>query len=397
MALEPGVKALGNELRVQATDWFGANPFLALALVLAVLVLLLGAWYAYRRYFRSTGKSFHRLLARQDSISILLHPNPDPDAMAAGLGVAYMAELSDTEVTIQFPGEIRHQENRAFRTILDLDLEVIESAEELESDDVVLVDHNEPRGFRNAGRVSPLAVVDHHPGHGTGTHFTDVRPGYGSCATIITEYLQSIGVEPARPDRETEEEKLLPTRVATGLLYGILSDTAHLTKGCSDAEFAAASFLYRGVDEEMLDRIANPQVDAEVLDVKAKAIDRREVKGPYAVSDIGEVSNVDAIPQAADELLKLEGVTAVVVGGTKDETLHLSGRSRDDRVHMGKALERAVEDIPQSGGGGHARMGGAQISMPHMNGLGPGSGISVEEFYERLFRAMAGEELPQSA
>ncbi|MFB6094873.1 MAG: bifunctional oligoribonuclease/PAP phosphatase NrnA, partial [Halodesulfurarchaeum sp.] len=206
--------------------------------------------------------------------------------------------------------------------------------------------------------------------------------------------LDEVGLEPVPPEHDAEEyDAAIPTSVTTGMLYGILADTNHLTKGCTDAEFDAAAFLYPGVDQELLDRIANPQVDAEVLDVQSQAIQEREVDGPFAVSFVGEVSNVDSIPQAADELLRLEGVTAVVVGGRKSGTLHLSGRSRDDRVHMGRALERAVEDIPQSGAGGHARMGGGQISLAHMEGLGPGTGVSLEEFTERLFRSMGGEEL----
>jgi nanoRNase/pAp phosphatase (c-di-AMP/oligoRNAs hydrolase) len=176
--------------------------------------------------------------------------------------------------------------------------------------------------------------------------------------------------------------------VATGLLHGIQSDTKSLTKGCSTLEFDAAAYLYPGVDQDQLDRIANPEVDAEVLDTKATAIRARDVRNAFAVSDVGSVSNVDAIPQAADELLRLEGVTAVVVLGDDGETIHLSGRSRDDRVHMGKALRAVVEDVPMAGAGGHARMGGGQLSVDHMEGLGPGDGLDREQLHDRLFDAM---------
>jgi hypothetical protein len=64
---------------------------------------------------------------------------------------------------------------------------------------------------------------------------------------------------------------------------------------------------------------------------------------------------------------------------------------------MGKALERAVDGIPQSGAGGHARMGGGQVELEYMEGLGPGSGLSIDEFEERLFRSLAGEEVKQVA
>jgi nanoRNase/pAp phosphatase (c-di-AMP/oligoRNAs hydrolase) len=258
---------------------------------------------------------------------------------------------------------------------------------------MVLVDHNEPRGFSGASSVTPRAVVDHHPGDGTGTAFTDVRPECGSCASIFAEYFSDLGFEPLGPEAELEttEERYLPSTVATGLLYGIQSDTKQLTKGCSEAEFTASSFLYEGGDEDCLDRIANPQVDAEVLDVKAEAIVKRQVQNAFAVSDVGDVSNVDAIPQAADELTRLEGVTAVVVMGEKDGTLHLSGRSRDDRVHMGKTLRGVVDEIPMASAGGHARMGGGQLSVEHMEGIGPSEGLDRGEFADRLFEAMAGE------
>jgi nanoRNase/pAp phosphatase (c-di-AMP/oligoRNAs hydrolase) len=376
-----------------AASALAADRPLVVAGVAVVLVVLLAVGaVALRRYLRPTGERFADLVGGFEEVTVLMHPNPDPDAMSCALAVKHLAESGDTEATLQYPGQIRHQENRAFETVLDASFERIDSASDLDDGEVVLVDHNEPRGFSGAERVDPVAVVDHHPGGGEGREFTDVRTDNGSCASIFAEYFRETDWEPADPEEngEAEEGELSPA-VATGLLYGIQSDTNQLTKGCSPAEFDAARYLYPGVDEDHLDRIANPEVDAEVLDVKATAITEREVRNAFAVSDVGTVSNVDAIPQAADELLRLEGVTAVVVLGDKDGQIHLSGRSRDDRVHMGKALSAVVEDVPMGGAGGHARMGGGQLSIEHMNGLGPGDGLTREQFHERLFEAMSGE------
>lgn len=367
-----------------------AVAFVGLIVLLAGLRWLVG-------YLRSTpAENLRDTLAAHDQLSVLMHPNPDPDAMSSALAVSRLAETVDTETKLQYPGQIRHQENRAFETVLDVDFDRIDGAEELDSDGVVLVDHNQARGFPGAEGVDPVAVVDHHPGDGEGITFTDVRTGHGACATIFAEYFETLGWDPQDPDAEEngngdESEDGLPALLATGLLYGIQSDTKHLTKGCSSAEFRAAEYLYEGIDEDRLDRIANPQVDAEVLDVKARAITNRQVRNAFAVSDVGEVSNVDAIPQAADELMKLEGVTAVVVLGEKEGTLHLSGRSRDDRVHMGKALDGVVDDIPMATAGGHARMGGGQLSIDHMEGIGPSEGVERGAFTDRLFDAMAGD------
>jgi nanoRNase/pAp phosphatase (c-di-AMP/oligoRNAs hydrolase) len=365
------------------------DPPLVAVVVVALVALGVVAWLV-TRLRRPEGAKLERLLAARDEVAVLMHPNPDPDAMASAMAVRTLAESVDTDATMHYTGQIRHQENRAFETVLDLNFDRVDDASELPSRDVVLVDHNTPRGFSGADGVDPVAVVDHHPGEGSGSAFTDVRTDAGACATICAEYFEDLGWEPVDPDDEAGAEQL-PTDLATGLIYGIQSDTKSLTKGCSAAEFGAASYLYEGVDEDMLDRIANPEIDAEVLEVKARAITNREVRKAIGFANVGQVDNADAIPQAADELLRLEGVTAVVVAGEKDGTVHLSGRSRDDRVHMGKTLRAAVEDIPMAEAGGHARMGGGQISLDHMEGLGPSTGTTMPELTDRLFDAMSGD------
>jgi nanoRNase/pAp phosphatase (c-di-AMP/oligoRNAs hydrolase) len=377
-----------------AESFVRTYPEIAVAVALGVAALVAGG-YAILRFKRPMGTRFLEALASRDEVVVLMHPNPDPDAMAAAIGVACLARQVDTDATLQYTGQIRHQENRAFRTVLDLDMDAIEHVSELTAEAVVLVDHNEPRGFAGSEGILPFAVVDHHPGDGTGEAFTDVRTSYGSCSSIVAEYFRDIGATPVPPDMHASEvgaEYTLPSMVSTGLLYGILTDTNRLTAGCSAPDFSAASYLYPGVDEDRLNRIANPEVSKEVLEAKARAIAGRQVQGPFLVSDIGALSNLDAIPQAADELIKMEGVTAAVIVGEKNGNIYLSGRSRDDRVHMGRTLESALADVPGSSAGGHARMGGAQIT--HNDGVVDTDGglrIERDALVERLFESMSGE------
>ncbi|MBP1985901.1 DHH family phosphoesterase [Halolamina salifodinae] len=361
------------------------NPELVVAAGALVIITIVGA-LALLRYRRPVGVRFKQALEDRDHVAVLMHPDPDPDAMAAAVGVGHLAEQVGCEATLQFTGQIRHQENRAFRNVLDLDIQGIDHVSELAAESVVLVDHNQPRGFEGADGVLPFAVVDHHPGEGTGEEFTDVRTDYGASASIVAEYFSDVGGKPVPPDvheSEVNARFTLPSRECTGLLYGILADTRHLTSGASSADFSAAASLAPGVDEDSLDRIANPQVSGETLDVKARAIAGRQVEGSFAVSDVGTLSNADAIPQAADELITLEGITAVVVVGEREGTVHLSGRSRDDRVHMGRALENAVEGVPDAGAGGHARMGGGQLPADEEP--------SREALIESIFDSLEGD------
>jgi nanoRNase/pAp phosphatase (c-di-AMP/oligoRNAs hydrolase) len=364
------------------------RPALATAVVVgAVLVVSLGL-YLWRRLVRTNADRFVDALAEREEVSVLMHPNPDPDAMASALAVATLAELVDTDATIQYPGQIRHSENRAFQTVLDCDFERIVTDIDLAAYDVVLVDHNEPRGFAGADGLEPYAVVDHHPGQGEGRTFTDVRSDRGSCASILTEYLRSQGFS-----NSEERERTLPSRLATGLLYGIQTDTTSFTRGCTPAEFDAAAFLFPAADADDLDRIANPEVDGETLDVKATAIRRRKQDGSFLISHVGSVSNTDTLPSAAEELVRLEGVTAAVVTGQRRGTLHASGRSRDSRVHMGRALEAAFDGFPDADAGGHARMGGGQIPLPDGGSVSPAetSDDVPQDIEGRLFAAMNGE------
>ncbi|WP_144901918.1 DHH family phosphoesterase [Halobellus captivus] len=384
----------GQELFDSVFSLIRAYPALTLATLVGLFAILVGL-YAFQRYNRPMGARFLEAVAGLDEVAVLLHPNPDPDAMATGVAVAALAEQAGASASVQYPGQIRHQENRAFQTVLDLDVEQIHHVSDVAAEHVVLVDHNQPRGFAGSDSVLPFAVVDHHPGDGTGEAFTDVRTDYGASASIVAEYFDDVNGKPVPPAKHASEVNAaytIPSTVATGLLYGILTDTKRLTSGCSAADFAAAGFLYSGVDEDQLDRIANPEVSTEVLELKARAIAGRDVRGPFAVSDVGRVSNADAIPQAADELVQLEGVTAVVVLGERNGVVHLSGRSRDDRVHMGHTLEAALEDLRDGSAGGHARMGGGQLSLS--NGTIKtefGGEISREALRERLFDSLSGD------
>jgi len=363
---------------------------LVLAAIAGAVVLVVLAVLVYRWRRRTAGERLRSALSGLESVAVLTHPNPDPDALAAAMAVAHLAEHVGTPATIQYPGNIQHQENRAFEAVLDLELERIESSHEITADGVVLVDHNDPRGFTGAESIDPYAVVDHHPGGGRGTAFTDVRPDDGACATIFAEYFEELDAVVESGDENSSDGLVVPSDLATGLMYGIQSDTKRLTSGVSSAEFHACEYLYPGIDGEAIERIARPEVEPEVLDIKARAIQNRRVEPPYAVSNVGELNNVDAITQSADELITLEAVSTVVVYGRQAGTLHLSARSRDDRIHVGKALEAAVEGIPMASAGGHARMGGGQVSIQHMEGIGPANGVEIPDFEDRLLETLRG-------
>ncbi len=361
---------------------------LGFLVALAVLYVL----YRFVRWLlRPEGVAFRNLLERHDEINVLMHPNPDPDAMAAAMAVESIAEHVDTETVVQYPGRIRRPENRAFRTVLEFDCDRIEAASDIEhTDGIVLVDHNTARGFVDSEEVEPIAVVDHHPGNGTGSEFTDIRERYGATASILTEYLDDLDAA-FDPERGGEDALVVDSELATGLTYGVQSDTKNLTRGCTEIDFDVCAALFPAIDQDLLRRVTTPSVSHDVLRVKAKAIDRVRVEGSFGICNVGDISNVDALSQAVEELMRLEGASAVVLYGTDDGTVHVSARSHDDRLHMGECLRRAVGDIETASAGGHPRMAGGQIPLSGLPTDDSSNAPDFEWFDDRILGAMNGE------
>jgi nanoRNase/pAp phosphatase (c-di-AMP/oligoRNAs hydrolase) len=71
--------------------------------------------------------------------------------------------------------------------------------------------------------------------------------------------------------------------------------------------------------------------------------------------------NRDALPQAADLLITLEGVNTVLIYGITDNAIVISARNRDIRLHIGNALAEAFGEIGDAGG--HPNMAAAALPL----------------------------------
>lgn len=337
------------------------------------------------RFFETESDRFLNVIEDCNKITVLMHNNPDPDAMACALAVDRLAQDCGVSSEIVYPGRIAHDENRAFRAVLNVEFKQIDHAREIEGDKVVLVDQFEPRGVKDGETIVPSAVIDHHDPNGkypSNIEFCDIRESVGACSSILSGYLQDQNLLDSEP-----EKNRISNDLATALYHGIKSDTDDISQSVSDLDFASINLLYQNIDEEKLYRISNPKVDGNSLETKARSIMGRDVRGPFAVSDVGDVQNTDSIPQAADELIRLEGVSAAVVMGLCNESIRLSGRAYDDRIHLGKALQRAVEEITSEGGaGGHADMAGGKIPKDALEN----SEHSRSDLVEKVFDVMDG-------
>jgi nanoRNase/pAp phosphatase (c-di-AMP/oligoRNAs hydrolase) len=318
-----------------------------------------------------------------DGLAILTHDNPDPDSIASAVALQAIAADYDVEADILYEGEIGHQENRAFVNLLGIELVPLSEAEPLhEYGGVALVDHM--KSGEPALDVAVNIFIDHfEPGEGIDAAFMDVRPNVSSTSTILTKYIQEFDLSPSEA-------------VATALLYGIRSETLDFKRETTPADLTAAAYLYPFANHDTLEQVESPSMSPETLDVLAEAIQNREVQGSHLVSNAGFIRDRDALGQAAQHLLKLEGITTTAVFGIADDKIYLSARSKDIRMNIGKILQDAFSGIGDAGG--HSTQGDVEIPLGIFTGIETSDDnrdtllqLTEEAVRRKLFEAMGVE------
>ena len=149
--------------------------------------------------------------------------------------------------------------------------------------------------------------------------------------------------------------------MATGLLFGIHTDTKEFTREAVKADFEAAAALLPAANLGILERIESPSISPETFETIAGAVRNRQQEDDVLLSCVGRLSDRDALAQAADRLLTMDGVSTTVVYGTREGSIYLSARSQGRGIDLGEVLRDAFGRIGSAGG--HADMAGAQITL----------------------------------
>jgi len=153
--------------------------------------------------------------------------------------------------------------------------------------------------------------------------------------------------------------------VATALLYGIRADTRDFKRNVTPQDLNYAAFLLPLTDADLLDKITSPSVSLETIEIIGNAIRNRKINSGYLFSNVGYIRNRDALPQAADMLIHLEGVNTALVYGITDQNIIISARNKDIRLHLGNVMAEAFGSIGEAGG--HATMAAAMIPLSYFS------------------------------
>jgi nanoRNase/pAp phosphatase (c-di-AMP/oligoRNAs hydrolase) len=299
-----------------------------------------------RSLTRARVQQYQRYFADADRVLILLHNEPDPDALAAGLALRNVLRRTRTTAIIGALKGITRPENLRMADLLDIQVETITPDEFSGFDRIATVDV-QPHYF---GGLLPRVdlVVDHHPEQpGYTAVFKDIRSDYGSTCTILTEHLRAVDVN-------------ISERTATAMLYAIKSDTLFFARQTNRLDLEAFSFLYPLADPALIRKMEGAEITLERLEHVTRALATSRLRNQVLSAFLGETSREDFIPYTADFLLQVENVKWTIVSGIVGGQLILSVRNLGYSRNAGEFVKANFADIGSAGG--HRAM--AKAVMP---------------------------------
>jgi nanoRNase/pAp phosphatase (c-di-AMP/oligoRNAs hydrolase) len=296
---------------------------------------------------RQRVQQYQRYLSDADRILILLHHDPDPDAIASGLALRNLLRRTRQTAIIGCMYGVTRPENLRMLKLLDLQIEVLTAEQVKNFDRIALVDV-QPHYFPGLLPHVDL-VIDHHPEQtGYNAVFKDIRPHYGSTSTILTEHMRAVDID-------------ISERTATAMLYAIKSDTLFFNRQANRADLEAFSYLYPIADATMIRKMEGSEITGERLDFVIKAWQHGRMVEHVFCAFIGEPSREDFIPYVADFYLQLENVQWSVISGVVNDTFVVSVRNLGYSRNAGDFVRRWFNDIGSAGG--HRTMAKAVVPL----------------------------------
>ena len=292
-------------------------------------------------------QQYQRFLSDADRVLILLHNDPDPDALASGLALRNVLRRTKQTAIIAAIGGVTRPENLRMVHLLDLHVELITPAQVADYDRVAMVDV-QPHYFGGAIDHVDL-VIDHHPEQpGYSALFKDIRADYGSTSTILTEHLRAVDAS-------------ISERTATALLYAIKSDTQFFNRQASHVDVEAFSYLYPLADAALIGKMEGAEITMERLEYVIKARQHGRMVEQVFCAFLGDSPRDDFIPYVADFYLQLENVRWTIVCGVVNESLVMSVRNLGYSRNAGDFVRKYFGDIGSAGG--HRAMAKAVVPL----------------------------------
>lgn len=274
--------------------------------------------------------------------AVLVVPeNPSIDALAAALGIQHLCREWGVPANVAAAGEVTAEDARAFCNIFEIDPVLVDDSptEVTGADGAIAVGGGGQVPNVTAG-PGVVAVIRHRPA-AVEHPLVISRADDGATATTVTHLFREEGLVPDQ-------------RAATALLYGVRAGTREFRRVGGHSDYDAASFLHDHADHGRIDALRSPGMSGETFDVLGEAIGNRERRANFCVTNVSTVPGVSALEEAADALLRLDGVSCAAVFGVHDGTVVVACRAEDVRTSALDVLAGAFDYRESIGGNADA-------------------------------------------
>ncbi len=282
-------------------------------------------------------------LEARKNLLIYMHDNPDPDAMAAAMGLKHLVEsTTDMTATLALGGIVGRAENRAMVEKLRIPLIPADVLNTDHFDTIAIVDSQPGTGNNSLppGRDVDI-VIDHHPARAESARspWCDIRPHLGATSTMVLQYLR-------------QRQVPLHTSLATALFYALRSETRDLGREATTAERDAYLFLIPQVDHHLMFRIQQPKLPRQYYEAIDKALRMAESWGDVITVNLGVIAYPDLVAEVADLLLDYEGAQFVFCCGRYGKQVFVSMRTEPTQRRAGGLMRQLIGNEGASGGHG---------------------------------------------
>ncbi len=291
-------------------------------------------------------------------IVILTHDNPDPDALASGMALAFLfKELWEIPSELIYTGLVARAENRAVLKILTPGWRQEESVSDLNRFSAVVLVDSQPTSGNNRlpEGVTPEIVIDHHHPREEAlrqVRYVDVRPELGATVSLVYQYLDAAGIVP-------------DATLSTAMFYGLQTDTRGLARDASPTDEMIYMQLVGLMDRKKLVMVEQAGLSRDYFLAFNRGLEAARLYGRCVIANLGEIHRPDLPAEMADVLIRLESAQAVLCFGTFDDQMHLSLRTEPAGQDAGQLVQQVIASLGKAGG--HGTMAGGQISLAGWN------------------------------
>ena len=290
-------------------------------------------------------KRFLSLFSSSSKVLVVI--NADPDAIASAMAVKRLLWRKVNEVSIAHFNKISRPDNLAMIEYTEPGLIALDEIDKQDFNRFVVVD-SQPDHNERFAEFNYDAIIDHHPLTCEDATYVDIRPDYGACSTIMTQYLKSKKTKPS-------------PRLAAALMLGIKTDTSDFTRQAGLKDIKAFQYLYQFADNNIVTKVERTALTQEDLEFVGHAIKQRKVINNRVFFHAGNITKPDELVVVADFFLTLARINWSVISGVYEKKLIIIIRNDGLRKGAGNTAKEAFSMYGSAGG--HKTMARAELGL----------------------------------